>query len=683
MKLHRIILATLLVSATFTSANADNQPQRKRVAVVLSGGGAKGMAHIGALKVIERAGIPVDIITGTSMGSIIGGLYAVGWNAQALDTLVRKQDWTFLLSDKDDYYSQPLVNRERQNTYFLSKAVSLGQRNVAERGGLIRGKNLARLFDHLTAGYTDSISFSQLPIPFACVATNIVDNTEYDFHSGRLSEAMRASMAIPGAFTPIRKGEAVLVDGGLRNNYPADIARAMGADYIIGVTVQGAPKTADDLTSGTEILSQIVDVNCKNKYDDNLAITNVPIRVNTKGYGSASFSKVAIDTLIRRGEEEAMRHWDELVALRRELGIADADSVGRLQPRQEALQPLDFGASASGKGSNRPAHDRLQGSVGVRFDSEEMAAVKLDGLYQSAKKPIDAEIMLRLGKRVWAQAKGALALHGVAKATLGYTFRYNDIDGYDHGSKHINTTFSHHQVALSLMGVGVKNLLLDLTARFDYYNYHKLMVVANEATEAITVTDPHFFSYHATLRFDSENTGLFPTRGAKFQAHYAYYTDNFADYKGHTGFSELNGLWRISMAATPRLTFQPMVYGRMVFGSDIPMVRKNMIGGQWFGQYSEQQMPLIGLGHVEFTDPMLVACQLKAQEQLTTNNFILLKVVAAQHSDKLKALFDHRPTMGYQLAYYYRSLFGPIGATLGYSDLSKKVNFYVNLGFQF
>lgn len=683
MKPHSIALATLLAAALFGAATPAHGQQRKRVAVVLSGGGAKGMAHIGALKVIERAGIPIDIVTGTSMGSIIGGLYAVGWNAQALDTLVRKQDWTFLLSDKDDYYSQPLVDRERQNTYFLSKAVSLGKRNVAERGGLIHGKNLARLFDHLTAGYTDSISFSRLPIPFACVATNIVDNTEYDFHSGRLSEAMRASMAIPGAFTPIRKGEMVLVDGGLRNNYPADIARAMGADYIIGVTVQGAPKTADDLTSGTEILSQIVDVNCKNKYDENLAITNVPIRVNTKGYGSASFSKVAIDTLIRRGEEEAMRHWDELVALKRELGMADGDTISRLQPAEEALAPLDFASPTGKKGNERPAHDRLQGSVGVRFDSEEMAAVKLDGLYQSAKRPIDAEIMLRLGKRVWAQAKGSVALHGVAKATLGYTFRYNDIDGYDHGSKHINTTFSHHQVALSLMGVGVKNLLLDLTARWDYYHYNKLLVVASESTQGLNVVDPHFFSYHANLRFDSENTGLFPTRGAKFQAHYAYYTDNFADYKGHAGFSELNGLWRISLAATRRFTLQPMVYGRMIFGSDIPMVRRNMIGGQWFGQYSEQQLPLAGLGHVEFADPMLLACQLKAQEQLTTNNFILLKVVAMQHSERLKALFDHGPTMGYQLAYYYRTLFGPVGATLGYSDQSKKVNFYVNLGFQF
>lgn len=678
MKLRHIFILSV-VCLLMQTTTAATQPSRKRVAVVLSGGGAKGMAHIGALKVIERAGIPVDIITGTSMGSIIGGLYAVGWNAEALDTLVRQQDWTFLLSDKDDYYSQQLAERQRQSTYFLSKSVTLGQNDVSERGGLIHGKNLATLFNHLTAGYNDSIDFAQLPIPFACVATNIVDNTEYDFHRGHLAEAMRASMAIPGAFTPVRKGSMMLVDGGLRNNYPADIAKAMGADYIVGVTVQGAPKTADDLTSGTEILSQIVDVNCKNKYDDNLLLTDIPIRVNTKGYGSASFSPVAIDTLIRRGEEEALRHWDELVALRQQLEMADSDTLRLLQPNKEARSPIDFTQAAP----SRPAHDRLQGSVGMRFDTEEMAAVQMNGLYQSAKKPLDAELTLRLGKRFFGQAQGSVALKGVAKAALSYAFRYNDIDIFERGSKEYNTTFAHHQAAASLTGVGIKNLSLDLSVRWDFYNYHKLMVASGQTSDGISMADDHFFSYHARLHYDSENTALFPTRGAKFQAHYAFFTDNFASYKGHTGFSELSGLWRMSFAASQKLTFQPMVYGRMLFGSRIPIVRRNIVGGPWFGHYVEQQLPLAGLGHVEYTDPMFLACQIQAQAQLTTNNFILLKAVAAQHADRLRSLFNCGPTMGYQVSYWYRTLFGPLGASLGYSDKARRVNFYINLGFEF
>ena len=177
---------------------------RKKVAVVLSGGGAKGMAHIGALKVLERAGIPIDIVTGTSMGSIIGGLYAIGYNANSLDSMVRVQDWSYVITDKEDMSKQSLSDRKKQNTYAFNRGITLGKRNYND-GGIIQGKNLAELFQQLCVGFTDSLDFSKdLPIPFACVATNVIDNSEVDFHSGRLPQAMRASMAIPAAFSPVR-----------------------------------------------------------------------------------------------------------------------------------------------------------------------------------------------------------------------------------------------------------------------------------------------------------------------------------------------------------------------------------------------------------------------------------------------------------------------------------------------
>ena len=318
------ILLVLTAALMCGMVNAQKQEQeRKKVAVVLSGGGAKGMAHIGVLKVLEKAGIPVDIITGTSMGSIIGGLYAIGYNANALDSVARAQDWSYVISDKENLNNQSLRDRLKQYTYIFTTGLSIGKRNM-NAGGLIKGKNLAELFQQVCSGYTDSLDFSKdLPIPFACVATNIIDNSEVDFHSGRLPQAMRASMSIPGAFSPVRIGDKVLVDGGLKNNYPADIAREMGADIIIGVTVQGAPKAADQMGGTMSIISQIVDVNCKNKVEDNLAITDLHMQVDTKGYGSASFSAAAIDTLIRRGEEEAMRHWDDIIALKQRIGIGN------------------------------------------------------------------------------------------------------------------------------------------------------------------------------------------------------------------------------------------------------------------------------------------------------------------------------------------------------------------------
>ena len=191
-----------------------SEEPRGKVAVVLSGGGAKGISHIGVLKVIEQAGIPVDIVTGTSMGSIIGGLYSIGYTPQQLDSIVRGQNWLYILSVNENLMRQSIEDREKQNTYMLNKHISLNKRQISASPGLIKGKNLQTLFRCLTEGYNDSISFDVLPRKFACVATDLITNTEYDFHSGVLAEAIRSSMSIPAAFAPISKGDMVLVDGG-------------------------------------------------------------------------------------------------------------------------------------------------------------------------------------------------------------------------------------------------------------------------------------------------------------------------------------------------------------------------------------------------------------------------------------------------------------------------------------
>lgn len=671
--------ALLFVLSVLLSLPVTAQTRRPRVAIVLSGGGAKGMAHIGVLKVVERAGIPIDIVTGTSMGSIIGGLYSCGWTADRLDSMVRCQDWAFLLSDKDEYYSQNLADRQKQATYFYSKTFTMKAKPSLNDAGLIHGKNLMKVFRQLTAGYTDSMDFNRLPIPFACVATNIVDNTEYDFHSGVLAEAMRTSMSIPAAFSPVRKGDMVLVDGGLRNNYPADIARGMGADYIIGSTVQGPPRTADDLSTGASVLGQIVDVNCKNKYDDNLAITDIPIRVNTKGYGTASFTPAAIDTLIRRGEEEAMRHWDELIALKRKLGLADSYRPSPKPFNTEALRPTDFTERDT---LRKPEHDMLQGSVGLRFDTEEMVAMQLNGVYMMSAKPAQLEATLRLGKNIHANLQGKWMARKMG-ATLAYNFFHNDIDIYNDGHNDYNIELNHHQVKLGLADINMRNLSLDLSARFDAYNFHRLLISSKVGHESFNLHNEHFISYHANLHYNSENVALFPTRGARFVAEYAYFTDNFAKYNGHRGFSEVNAMWRMAFRFGKVISFQPMFYGRLLFGSEIPRIRWNVVGGQWFGHYLEQQMPMAGVGHIETTDNHFIACQLRLQAQLTTNNFVLFKVAGAQHADRLRDLLDDGPMMGYQLAYYYRTIFGPAGATFGWSNKTHRPNFFINLGYEF
>ena len=746
------------VSAQTEQDTLESVPRkgRAKVAVVLSGGGAKGMAHIGVLKVLEKAGIPVDIVTGTSMGSIIGGLYAIGYNANALDSMVRHQDWSYVITDKEDLRRQSIEDRQKQNTYFITTGLTIGKRDK-NAGGLIKGKNLAELFQQLCAGYTDSLDFSRdLRIPFACVATDIIENSEVDFHSGRLPQAMRASMAIPAAFSPVRMGEKVLVDGGLKNNYPADIAREMGADIIIGVTVQGPPKVADDMGGTMSIISQIIDVNCKNKYDDNLAITDLHLQVNTKGYGSASFTPAAIDTLIRRGEELAMSHWDDIIALKKRIGIDDSFRPEILHPLQpqvmtdkkrvisytfENMTPAaerflrqKFHLKSAEENKDKatyidatmmqeittcmrldlfyqtaecrlvPEGDGVrviltaghrktaQFHAGMRYDTEEYAAVLL-GLDIPLKTatPLYTDITVRLGKRL--MVRGELTVHprSFTRPTINYTFRRNDIDLYIEGDRDYSFLYNQSQAEFMPLNFNLSRFNLQIGLRWDYFHYRSTL--GSETSKQVTLQNEHFISYRARLTYNSEDDWYFPTRGARLNAGYAYLTNDFARLNERaddgtklgkkTGMSEVSANWRMSFTFGKRFTLQPMVYGRLLFGSVVPPIYGNTIGGEYFGHYVEQQMPFAGIGNLEYVSNHFVAAQLQAQLRIGRYHYVLARGAAAQHADELKDLFKERTLIGGQLAYYYNTMFGPVGATLGYSNNSKSPYICLNLGYEF
>jgi NTE family protein len=681
----------------------------------------------------------VDIVTGTSMGSIIGGLYAIGYNANALDSMVRVQDWGYVITDKEDLHNQSLGDRRKQNTYFYTTGLTIGKRDL-QAGGFIKGKNLAELFQQLCTGYTDSLDFTHdLRIPFACVATNVIDNSEVDFHSGRLPQAMRASMAIPAAFSPVRIGDKVLVDGGLKNNYPADIAREMGAEVIIGVTVQGAPKVAEDMSGTMSILSQIIDVNCKNKYDENLAITDLHLQVDTKGYGSASFSPAAIDTLIRRGEELAMRHWNDIIALKQRIGIDDSFSPVILQPLRpkvmtekqhvvgytfENMTPqaerflrqkfnlnkvdsIDAKLEQAITTSMRidlfyqtaecrlvPEGDdvrvilsagsrkSVQLHAGVRYDTEEYAAVQV-GLDIPMKTaiPVSTDITLRLGKRM--MARGELTVHprSITRPTLTYAFRRNDVDIYFKGERDYNIRYNQFQAEIIPINHDLRHFNIQYGLRWDYMHYRNKL--GTETAIQVVLKNEHFYSYHARVNYNSEDNWYFPTRGARFSAEYSYLTDNFAKLDDKPGMSEVKANWRMSFTLGDRFTLQPMFYGRLLFGTIVPPAFGNTIGGDWFGHYVEQQMPFAGIGNMEYVDHHFVAAQLQAQQRISDNNYVLFRVAGAQQASKVKELLDSRTLIGVQASYYYNTMFGPVGASIGYSNRTKKPYLFLNIGYEF
>ena len=733
-----MVLLASLMAMTQVCAQYSTQPKRKKVAVVLSGGGAKGVAHIGALKVIEEAGIPIDIITGTSMGSIVGGLYSIGYRADVLDSIVRAQDWNTLLLDREDLSLQRIAEREKQNTYMISTGITLKKnKGLSATGGIIKGKNLHGLFERLTSGYNDSIDFNTLPIPFACVATDMVTFTEYDFHSGVLPQAMRASMAIPAVFTPVRIGGMVLVDGGMRNNYPADVAREMGADIIIGIAVPDEDKSAEDLGSTTSILKRIVDYNTKNKYEENVSITDVYIPVNTHNYSAASFNSAAIDTLINRGEKAAREHWDELVALRQRVGnytpkpqtpvvLLSPDSVeitsvefvdvspidekyirakfhlrakDRLTSRQAELvttamrvdlfyQEPSFhltktveGVKAVFTGGQKKAS---QLNLGVRFDTEEMVALQVNADIPMRRAAMtDIDLTLRLGMRIMARLDVAFYPGHLMRPTLSYIFHRDEINIYEKGEKDYNFSYNQHAAELAVLNFNVRNFTISGGIRWDYYHFPHVLKGKDSETSKKAFDDDHFFSYYGRLDYNSENDWYFPARGSKLHAQYVYYTDDFAGLKGKAGMHDVSGMWRKSLSLGERFTIQPMFYGRMLFGSERPGILGNMIGGEWFGHKLAWQMPFAGVNYLEHVDPYLVAMQLQAQQRLGKNNYVLLRVAAAQQADDLENLLDRSTLLGTSLSYYYNTMFGPLGASVGYSNKTKEPYFYINLGYVF
>ena len=319
--MRRLLLILTLCTAILPplaaeAARPEPRPRtRPKVGLVLCGGGAKGTAHIGVLKVLEKAGIPIDYIAGTSMGSIIGGLYSIGYTANQLDSIVRKIDWSFLLSDKKRLQAQDTQERNKAEKYLISRSFGKDPKDEVLGGGLIRGHNIQNTFSALTIGYHDSIDFSQLPIPFACVAQDIVTGKEVVLKSGVLATAMRASMAVPGVFSPIRENGMVLIDGGMVNNYPVDVVRAMGADIVIGVDVQNNLKNDSTLRNAGDILGQIISLMGVEKYDANVRQTDVHIQVDVEGFGATSFTTSAIDSLIRNGREAAEKEWIALRAI--------------------------------------------------------------------------------------------------------------------------------------------------------------------------------------------------------------------------------------------------------------------------------------------------------------------------------------------------------------------------------
>lgn len=293
--------ALIIFLLVFIISNAQDTiiKPRPKIGLVLSGGGAKGLAHIGILKKIEEAGIKIDFIGGTSMGAIVGGLYAAGYNAHQLDSIFKSLNYENVLKDITPRNVKSFYEKRNEETYAFT--LPFHKLKVGIPASLSKGIFNYWILNMLTYHVKDVKDFNKLPIPYVCVATDIEKGKEIKLTSGNLAKAMVASGAFPTLYSPVIIDNQYLIDGGVLNNYPANEVLEMGADYLIGIDVQDDFKTREKLQDATRLLVQISNLQVIKSMNDKKDKTNLYIQPKVDGYNVISFEEGA--EIIDKGEK--------------------------------------------------------------------------------------------------------------------------------------------------------------------------------------------------------------------------------------------------------------------------------------------------------------------------------------------------------------------------------------------
>ena len=372
-------LFILLLFISQFNVNAQNVQQRPRIGLVLSGGGAHGIAHIGVIKVMEEAGLRPDFITGVSMGSIIGGLYSLGYSADSLQKILKSINWKLILSNKIP--ENKVIYLEKD--HFSNSAISLplSSRKILLPSGLINGQQAENMLSFYAWPAADISDFSKLPIPFLCVATDIIKYKLIDLKTGYLPDAIRASFSVPSIFTPLKIDSLLLLDGGLIRNFAATEAREMGADIIIGSYVGFKGYKADKLMTVGGIMEQIAMFRSLDDFENEKKLVDVLIKPNTNKLSIFQFDNV--DSLIQRGYDAALPYKEYFRKL--------ADSLnkfGAQKPIKSILDKKTYSFSQIEITGNRSySYEQILGVLNIRPEQKvdkEMLTDRIELLYGKA-----------------------------------------------------------------------------------------------------------------------------------------------------------------------------------------------------------------------------------------------------------------------------------------------------------
>lgn len=588
-KFTKFVLAALLLLTSFTAYSNDSiaVTRRPKVGVVLSGGGAKGAAHIGVLKYLEEAGIPIDYIAGTSMGSIVGGMYALGYSPDEILDIISNVDWNELISNQLDRRQMSYHRKNVKGTHLLTVPFSLKGKNEDLQSisfknslpkGFVSGDNIMNLFNSLAVGYSDPLSFNDLPVPFLCIVTNMLTGEAEIADKGEFTKALRASMAIPILFDPIKMNDALYADGGLTINFPVDQCRAMGADYIIGVSMSpGLEQDPEKLSSVLSQVKQLKNIITDKDFDEYDEQCDIFISPDLKGVGMLSFDAESVSIITQSGYEAAAAKAESLKALKEKLQVAATEPVETKPAPKKAINLLsnkvkiskielqgvnkeierwmrrvstvNVGdmvckadidktvAKYSGTGNFESIRFTLHNDeqtpdgyilrfkfvqkpasnfgIGIRFDSQDMLSMLLHlGINSNRMSGFKAGLDAKLGGNQWLTAKASYGHLRYPRLNLSYSFRNSELDVYDMDDLEMNQKFLQHNIKFYLSENNLRAFSLGVGAQAELVTPRKVMYSYYDANEEDTQSALTLGTF-AYFAFDNLNKHHFATRGVK------------------------------------------------------------------------------------------------------------------------------------------------------------------------
>jgi NTE family protein len=736
IKLLCLSLFVLFVNIN-TQAQEVAQKKRPRIGLVLSGGGAKGFAHLGVLKVLEEVGIRPDFVGGTSMGGIVGALYAVGYSPDSIQKLVVSQNWPRMLSDQIERKYLNVQDKENDGKFFSPLPIRNGK--VALPSGVIAGQNLSLLFTRLTLPAYDVRDFSKLQIPYYCDATDIVEGQGIVLSSGCLPECMRATMAIPSAFTPVDMGDYLLVDGGVLNNFPVNEMIEQGADIIIGVHVGFEPSSKAELRSFFRILEQSFFIQGRSNFQEQAAKCDILIAPDLKDYNAASFEKA--DTIIKIGEYAARQQIGQIKALYDSLclnynykpferkplaridsleisdikinglksvskklvyGYIDFDlpSYVTISKIEEIIyrlsgslffERIDYQIEKVGKYNvlvfNIKERPQNTFTVGLNYNSDQNASIIFNttfkNLYLQGSK---LSLSLLLGNFPFVDATyivsntwnkpGKDVVNTGWRWDLGSNFNVNmyELTTYNNGKALYRSNHTDFGFSLFTQTMLENSLALGLGIQNEYTTNKADINPLNIANSSNILFNPYFF-----LKRDTYNKSYFPESGRQMtiQAKYLMdYTDNQTSVFFTTfKYSAAYNLFK-------HFTFIPSLQAGVTFDNESLGNYEMHIGGAT-GSQVKNSFQFVGYRSLELNYLDALIGRFDFQYQIGKKRYITLKTNVGQFENDYDMLLDfNNIKYGVGVSYGYMTMIGPLEASIMNSGDNRFLA-YFSIGFWF